>query len=94
MKLFIIGMFIGIVLSVIVFGVVSPIVMDKLLDNKTVGTINRITDTDGVTYMSAAFTNEGIKRMDSEKKVVFNVSPISSIAEKSSSITDTRKTHK
>lgn len=94
MKMFFIGLIIGAILSIIVFGIVSPIIVNKFLDSATVGTISRIRDVDGITYMSAEFTEDGIKRMDREKKVVFNVSPIKSIAEKSNSIMDTRKNHK
>lgn len=94
MKMFAIGMIIGLILSIIAFGIVSPIVVNKLLDSKTVGTINRVTDTDGITYMSAEFTEKGMKQMDFEKKVVFKVSPVTPIAEKSCPFTDTHENHK
>lgn len=94
MKMFFIGLIIGAVLSIIVFGFISPIIVDKFLDTKTVGTINRVRDNDGITYMSAEFTEEGMKHMDTDRKVVFNISPIASVAENSSSIMDTRKNHK
>lgn len=94
MKMFFIGLIIGAILSIIVFGFISPMIVDKFLDTKTVGTINRVRDTDGVTYMSAEFTENGMKQMDKEHKVVFNVSPLTNIAENSNSIMDTRKIHK
>lgn len=94
MKMFFIGLIIGAILSIIVFGFISPMIIDKFLDTKTVGTINRVRDIDGITYMSAEFTENGMKQMDKEHKVVFNVSPITNIAENSNSIMDTRKIHK
>lgn len=94
MKMFFIGLIIGAVLSIIVFGFISPIILDKFLDDKTVGTIKRVRDVDGVTYMSAQFTEDGIEQMDTECRVVFTISPIKNIAEKSSPIMDTRENHK
>lgn len=93
MKMFFIGLVIGAILSIIVFGFISPIIVDKFLDTKTVGTINRVRDNDGITYMSAEFTEEGMKHMDTDHKVVFDIAPITNIAENSSPIMDTRKNH-
>lgn len=89
MKYFLIGLFIGIIFSIIIFTIIlfrmKPI---------NVGTIHRIVDTDGVTYMSAEFTEEGIGHLNSKKTVNFSVSPIEFIAKNSDSIMDTRESKK
>lgn len=85
MREFLIGFIIGIILSLIIF-----IILISFMKPIKVGTIHRTVDTDGITYMSAEFTEIGIQHLNAKKTVVFDVSPIEFVAENANPIMDTR----
>lgn len=84
MREFLIGFIIGIILSLIIF-----IILISFMKPIKVGTIHRTVD-EGITYMSAEFTEQGIQYLNSKKTVIFDVSPIKFVAENANPIMDTR----